>query len=195
MTLVEPKLYHQHVRYDNQKGEAMLYVKMSKALYGMLKSALWFYKKLKIDLEAYGFVINPYDPCVFNVTINGKQMTVTWHVDDLKVLHEDPTETTKFANYLAVIYGEKLTVHRGLVQDYLGMDLDYTTKGKVGISMIKYVDKILEGILEELSAPAATQAAEYLLQVRNNSKAEFLSEDKAQEFSYHCTTTFPICSC
>ena len=41
MTLVEPKLYHQHVRYDHKKGDAMLYVKMSEALYGMLKLALW----------------------------------------------------------------------------------------------------------------------------------------------------------
>ena len=64
-------------------------------------------------------------------------MTMTWHVDKLKVSHEDPAEITKFANYLDVIYGEKLTVHRGLVHDYLGMDLGYTTKGKVGISMIK----------------------------------------------------------
>ena len=71
MTLVEPKLYCQHIRYNNEKGEAMLYVKMSKALYGMLKSALWFYKKLKVDLEAYGFVINPYDPHVANTMING----------------------------------------------------------------------------------------------------------------------------
>ena len=29
MMLVEPKLYRQHVRYNNEKGEAMLYVKMS----------------------------------------------------------------------------------------------------------------------------------------------------------------------
>ena len=72
-------------------------------------------------------------------------MTVMWHVDDLKVSHKDPAEITKFANYLAVIYGEKLTVHRGQVHDYLGMDLDYTTKGKVGVSMSKYVYKILEG--------------------------------------------------
>ena len=42
-----------YVQYDNEKGEAMFHVKMSKALYGMLKSALWFYKKLKVDLEAY----------------------------------------------------------------------------------------------------------------------------------------------
>ena len=47
----------------------MLYVKMSKALYGILKLALWFYKKLKVDLEAYGFTINPYDPCVANTMI------------------------------------------------------------------------------------------------------------------------------
>ena len=113
-------------------------------------------------------------------------MTVTWRVEDLKVSHEDPVEITKFANYLAVIYGVKLTVHRGLVHNYLGMDLDYTAKGKVGISMIKYVNKILEEFLEELGASAATPAAEHLLQVRNDSKAEFLSEDKAQEF-HHIT--------
>ena len=76
----------------------MIYVKMSKALYGMLESALWFYKKLKKDMEAYGFIINPYDPCVANSMINGKQMTVTWHVEDLNVSHEDSAEITKFAN-------------------------------------------------------------------------------------------------
>jgi hypothetical protein len=140
MTLVEPKLYHQHVRYNNKKGKAMLYVRMSKALYGMLKLALWFYKKLKVDLEAYGFTINPYNPCLANAMIRGKQMTVTWHVDNLKVLHKDPAEIRKFTNYLAVIYGKNLTVHRGKIHNYLGMDLDYTTKGKVGVSMIKYVD-------------------------------------------------------
>ena len=72
MKLVKPKLHRQHVRYDNQKGEAMLYVKMSKVLYDILKSTLWFYKKLKVDLVAYGFVINPYDLCVANAMINGK---------------------------------------------------------------------------------------------------------------------------
>ena len=79
----------------------------------MLKSALWFYQKLKVDLESYSFIVNPYDLCIANVMINGKQMTVTWHVDNLKVSHVDPADITKFANYLAMIYGDKLTVHRG----------------------------------------------------------------------------------
>ncbi len=39
---------------------------MSKALYGMLKSTLLFYKKLVEDLKSVGFEINPYDPCVAN---------------------------------------------------------------------------------------------------------------------------------
>ena len=42
MTLMEPKLYYTHVR-NNTKGEAMMYVKMTKALYMMQESALWFY--------------------------------------------------------------------------------------------------------------------------------------------------------
>ena len=119
VTLVKPKLYHTSVWYTT-KGEAMLYVKMTKTLY--LKSALWFYQKLKVDLENYGFTVNPCDPCVANTMVNGKQTTVTWHVDDLKVLHEDPVEITKFANYLAIV-----------IHGYLNMDLNYTRTDKVGI--------------------------------------------------------------
>ena len=35
-----------------------------------------------------GFVINPYDMCVASKTINGKQCTIVWYVDDLKVSYE-----------------------------------------------------------------------------------------------------------
>ena len=62
----------------------------------MLKSALLFYHKLVSDLKKNGFVLNPYDPCVANKAVNGKQMPVFWHVDDLKVLPMDKMEVTKF---------------------------------------------------------------------------------------------------
>ena len=58
--------------------------------------------------------------------VNDKQMTVIWHVDDLKVSHVDPKENTKFADWMKGIYGEKLTIHRGKNHDYLGMDMDWT---------------------------------------------------------------------
>eukprot|EP00804_Cyclotella_cryptica_P008708 CCRYP_018544-RA/>CCRYP_018544-RA protein AED:0.46 eAED:0.50 QI:0/-1/0/1/-1/0/1/0/89 len=62
---------------------------MLKAMYVLLRSALLFYLKLRKDLEEFDFVINDYDPCVANKIINGTQMTVVWHVDDLKVSHKD----------------------------------------------------------------------------------------------------------
>jgi hypothetical protein len=54
----------------------MLYVRLSKALYGMLRAALLFYKRLRKDLENMGFEVNPYNPCVVNNIVNGAQCTV-----------------------------------------------------------------------------------------------------------------------
>ena len=88
----------------------MLYVTMKKSLYGFLSSAPVFYKNLVADLKAYGFKVNPYDPCVSKMDIKGSQITVFCHVDDFKVSHKDPFEVTKFSTYLAGIYGEKITV-------------------------------------------------------------------------------------
>ena len=65
----------------------MLYVQIEKALYGMLRAVLFFYRKLRADLEDIGFEVNPYEPCVANRIVNGGQCTVVWHVDDLKVSH------------------------------------------------------------------------------------------------------------
>ena len=125
MVTVDLNLYQKYVTYDN-KGNAMLYVKMNKALYGLLQSALLFYKKLMKNIKAYGFVINPYDLCVANDLIESHQMRVTWNVDNLKVSHKDPYQITKFAGYLSIIYDKKLEVKRGKVHDYLGMNLDYS---------------------------------------------------------------------
>ena len=62
-----------------------------------------------------GFEVNPYDPCGANKMINGSQMTVMWHVDDLNISHKDEEDLTKFISELGAIYGNKLTVARGKV--------------------------------------------------------------------------------
>jgi hypothetical protein len=67
---LQPELYRKYV-ITSKNGEPMLYVKLLKALYGLLRSALLFYKKLAGDLVNMGFEINPYDPCVANKEING----------------------------------------------------------------------------------------------------------------------------
>jgi hypothetical protein len=88
----------------------MLYVKLQKALYGLMRAILLFYRKLRKELEDFGFTVNPYDPC-------GKQLTVIWHVDDLMASCGVNFELTKLSCYLANKYGPKLTMH-----DYLGVD-------------------------------------------------------------------------
>ena len=48
---------------------------------------------------------------------------VVWHVNYIKVSHKDPFEVIKFSTYLSIIYVKKLTVHRGKLYDYFGIDL------------------------------------------------------------------------
>ena len=99
--------------------------KTHKTLYGLLRSALIFCKKLVEDLEQYGIVLNPYNPCVENKMVGGSQMIVPWHVSDLKVFHKNTVDVIKFACYLQSIYGDNLTIKCGNVHDYLWIDLGF----------------------------------------------------------------------
>ena len=90
----------------------------------MLEGALFFYNKLVADLEAYGFTINPYDPCVGNKMVNGKQLTVTWHVDDLKISHIKSKVVTGLIEYLGSIYRKMHGSHEKktlLLRDVAGL--------------------------------------------------------------------------
>ena len=185
MVQIDPQLYRKFI-ITSSKGEPMLYVRLSKALYGLLQSALLFYCKLRSELEDYGFTVNPYDPCVANKMINGKQITVTWHVDDLKISHMDSVEVTKCIDHFRKIYGERMTVHRGKVHEYLGMDLDFSTPKVLKIGMIKYIKKVLEEFPEEIKSVAATPAAEHLFKVREDNSEKLLPEEQA--LSFHRTT-------
>ena len=68
-------------------------------------------------------------------------MTVTWHVDDLKIPRKDSREVTKCIKHFGDIYGDRMAVHRGKVHDYLGMDLDFSSTKVLNIGMIKYIKK------------------------------------------------------
>ena len=69
MVQIDPQMYRKHI-ITSSKGEPMLYVRLSKALYGLLQSAIMFYMKLCAELEDFGFTVNPYDPCVAKKIIN-----------------------------------------------------------------------------------------------------------------------------
>jgi hypothetical protein len=83
---INPKLYGPAVVLENRKK--VLYVEVLKAIYGMIKAALLWYKTFRKDLEDAGFIFNPYDPCVANKKVQGSQQTILFHVDDLKSSHK-----------------------------------------------------------------------------------------------------------
>jgi hypothetical protein len=63
-----------------------------------------------------------------NKMINGQQMTICWHVDDLFIGHADPKVVTNLLKWLAPRYDtadKKLNVTRGLCHDYLGMTVNF----------------------------------------------------------------------
>jgi hypothetical protein len=97
-----------------ERGHSVLYVLVLKALYGMLMAALLWYNQLRSDLIEVGFKFNPYDPCVANRKIAGKQQTARFHVDDLKSSTVDAKTHDEFAKWLENKYGSisPVKVHR-----------------------------------------------------------------------------------
>ena len=138
--------YAPYVVYEDKNK--ILYVAMEKALYGMLQSSLLYYKKFRKDIESIGFVVNPYDPCVANRIVNGKQHTVTWHVDDLKSSHVHSTVNDEFLLWLKKMYASdeigEIKVIRGHRHDYLAMTMDYSSPGVLKLDMTKYVKSMVD---------------------------------------------------
>jgi hypothetical protein len=168
---IDPKQYTKYV--VNENGKDVIYVILAKALYGTLQAALLFWQNLSAQLEKWGFKINPYDFCVANKTINGKQCTIVWHVDDLKVSHTDPKVVTAMLESLDARYGQEivggkrapLTINQGQVHDYLGMTLDYSETNFVKIDMTKHVRKILDKMPKNMNGTATLPAADHLFQI------------------------------
>ena len=122
-----------------------MYVQVSKTLYSMLRAALLFYRKLRSDLADMGFEMNSHDPCVANCMVDRFQCTVVWHIDNLKVSHKEEVVVTYFAEELAERNQNTITIKRGKVFTYLGMDLDFESDpGTLIILMIRYLDQVIK---------------------------------------------------
>jgi len=180
LTKVDPKLYTKYL--VTERGKPVIYVQLQKALYGTLSAAMLFWKDLSGYLGDNGFEANPYDSCVMNKMVNDKQCTVLWHVDDLKISHEESAVTESILDILNVRYGKEtpLTVTRGDIHEYLGMTIDFSTKGKVVIRMDDYVKNMLADLPDDLQGIATTPAAEHLFKVDED--AEPLSQEDSDLF-------------
>ena len=159
---------------SKEKGKTVIYTELSKALYGTLQAALLFWQNLSDFLiKECGFVVNPYDWCMVNKDINSKQCMIGWHVDDLKIPHVDKNVVEDIIKALDSKYGNEspITVHRGPIQEYLGMTINYTVKGKVSFSMPQYVEDLLSEYPESIMKGTSTApAANHLFQTNENAE-------------------------
>ena len=100
-------------------------------------------RKVLDALESRGFSLNPYGPCVVNKMINGKQFTITWHVDDLKLSHVDKKVVDKMIKWMKGLYGQDMRISRGKKNYYLGIIIDFSVRGKVSVTMVDYLKGII----------------------------------------------------
>jgi hypothetical protein len=189
---INPQLYGPYVVYE--KSRKVLYVRVLRAIYGMLEAALLWYKKFRHELEQEEFIFNPYDPCVANRQRNGSQHTILFHVDDLKSSHIDPKINDQFEEWLQDNYGQhgKVVTHRGKIHEYLGMEIDYTEKGKVIFGMIKYVENMIKDFPMKLKSTdiAQTPAGDGLF---NEGQGKKLPTERAE--AYHTSVAKGLFLC
>ncbi len=163
MVKTNPKLNRKYVVI--KKGRSVLYLQLQKTLYGMMKSALLFYRKLVAKLCKMGFKINPYNPCIANKMVNGTKMTVRWHVDDLMISYTSQDNIMAFVKKIKDIYGENLAEKVGMVHNFLGMTFDYSFDDKVRINMNQYISKVIKEFPREILGMCTTPAADHLYKI------------------------------
>jgi hypothetical protein len=154
-----------------EAGVRTLYVRLIKAIYGCVQSALLWYELFSETLQKMGFALNPYDRCVANCDINGKQCTIAWYVDDTKISHVDPEVVTMIINKLEAAFG-KMTVTRGSSHVFLGMNIDYNKSERTAKITMK--DYLKEAIIESglsINKTASTPASKELFEVDDASPA------------------------
>ena len=210
MVQVDPSIYRQYVSTD-KRGNPVLYMQLYKSVYGLMRSSLLFYRKLRGELESYGLTVNPYDPCVANMMVPKSmavesperhrsegnpppvdetanvdsdlvQLTVLWHVDDLKISCVNEFEITKLLLYLKSIYGNNISINRGKVHDYLGMTMDFSEDGVFRVTMLPFIDTIFADFPEPITRSAPSPYTDYLFKVRDEEDAQLLSPARAVSF-------------
>jgi len=128
-----------------------------------------------------GFKLNPYDLCVANSKIDGKQCTIAWYVNDNKISHVDDTVVTDIIEKIEVKFG-KMTVTRGKHHVFLGMDITFNdNNGTFTILIKKYLKEAIADSGMDASKVAPTPAKKDLFTVDDGSE----QLDKRQGETFH----------
>ena len=167
ITCTVSEKYIPFVPYKNRKK--VIYLRLLKALYGCVKSALLWYKLFLGSLKKKGFKLNPYDACIANKVENGKQCTIAWYVNNNKISHVKPEIVTEVIAMIEEHFG-KMTVTRGKEHMFLSMNIKYCDNGMAKIRMKDYLKESMSKFGESINRVAKTPATRKLFEVSEDSK-------------------------
>lgn len=156
------------------KGE--LTVRLKKALYGCLESAVLWYEKLVSFMKSIGFNVSGYDKCVlFKIYDDGTHFLVIIYVDDLFMTCIVEKYIDELVDLIRNEFKE-VTVNNESIFTYLGMLFNFSIPGKALISMPNFTRDILE--LCDVQGTKPTPANDKFLD-EDNSKILNLVEQKS----------------
>jgi hypothetical protein len=138
-------------------GRGKMVVKLDKALYECVQSALLWYQTLAEHLTSLGFTVNKYDKCVWNRNWRGSQITIMLYVDDLLITCKSDEAIDWLLAKLEERFVEVKNSRDGDLS-YLGMHIKWgaSNSGKISVSMESYVKGLLQeyGVTGYASSPA-----------------------------------------
>ena len=186
--------YKELIRYSGKRDKfgrrkRWLVGKVTKAIYGTLLGAILFYNKLKGELIKMDFEMNDYDECTFNKMVNGTQITIQFHVDDLKISHVSQTAIDDVIDALNAIFGKdkKMSASYGKIHEYLGMTIDWSEEDMVKFTMYDYLEDILLEAPDEMDGTDVTPAAQNLFHVDEESPD---LDDETADFFHRMVARF-----
>ena len=99
-----------------------------------------------------GYQRNEYYWFLMNKIVKGKQCTILWNVDELKLLQVDSYIVSSIISSFDAEYGNisKMTITRGNIHKYLGVTIKYYFPGKAKFSMVDYIGNMLDDIPEDM---------------------------------------------
>ena len=104
-------------------------------------------------------------------------------MDDIKISHVDALEVGKFIQQMEETFGKDtpLSVSCGKTHEYLGMSLDFRSKGEVRVNMEYYIDMMLRDVPQEMDGTSNTPAVAHLFKT-NPEHPKLLGEEKKKIF-------------
>ena len=169
MVKVDKIKYSRYMRYENERKG--LYLNIPKELYRCIKSSLLWYNFFTSTLKKEGFGFNPYNLCVVNKTIDGKQCTIAWYVDNLKISHVESKLVNNIISISESHYGA-MTITRGNKYVYICIDIKFIDDGKVTLNQRNHLEEYIEDFSKDVTTPVSSAPQKQLFHVDNFEKLD-----------------------